>query len=77
MADQKHRTKGKGGFDYKRIHKVITLRETQHLGKGRVAGRGRAIEALISMCFSWAKKHRSRRGCCAPALLRHTLAAKK
>lgn len=32
--------KGKGGFDYKRIHKVITRRETRHLGKGRVAGRG-------------------------------------
>lgn len=43
--------KGKGGFDYKRIHKVITRRETRHLGKGRVAGRGRATGALIFMCF--------------------------
>lgn len=48
MADQKCRS---DGFDYKRIHKVITWRETWHMGKGHVTGRGGATKALIFVCF--------------------------
>lgn len=72
MADQKCRS---DGFDYKRIHKVITWRETRHMRKGHVTGRGGETKALIFMCFSWATEQISLRGGCTSTLLHHTPAA--
>lgn len=52
-----------------------SVRETQSLGKGHVAWRGRATETLIFTCFSCSTKQRSHGECHIPAPPCHTPAA--